>query len=225
MPMMAIIHSGLVKIRPITAKKRSIILFSTLYIFISQLILCDLQSAQHHFKCFRIITPSLTSSICSKALNSLCRTWMRIRTHYATIHRQRLHLDINAFSPDFHPCVRLESVHGRVQGPFGTRRHLHIPELLNGLHLRPALEQTYRFLTRHRRLQVVVVRIRSMMRDDNVWLTLPDGRLDVLHQLQVRHRVHLDVRECAFKLSTDAQEIRCRIQVIIQLLVLGDGKP
>lgn len=76
-------------------------------------------------------------------------------------------------------------------------------------------------LTGHRSLQVIVIGIRKVMRDDNVRLTLSDGRLDVLLQLQVRHRVHLDVLECAFKLSTDAQEIRCHIQVIIKFLVLG----
>ena len=38
-----------------------------------------------------------------------------------------------------------------------------------------------------------------MMSDDNVWLALSDSLLDKLHKFQVRHCVHLNVRECAIK--------------------------
>ena len=59
-----------------------------------------------------------------------------------------------------------------------------------------------------------------MMRDDDVRFTLFDGTLNELHQLQMRHRVHLDVRESPFILLVHPDIFQCRMRIIIQFLVI-----
>ena len=120
---------------------------------------------------------------------------MRVWSHYATIHRESLDFRIYTFFAHLHETVRVERLHCVVDLPFRARRHLHVPELLNALHLWSSLEQTHSLLTRHGGLHVVIVRVGRMVSDHDVRLTLLDGILDELHQLQMRYRVHLDVRE------------------------------
>ena len=79
--------------------------------------------------------------------------------------------------------------------------------------------------TNRRSLQMVVVRIRRMVRDDNIRLRITDGSFDVLHQLKMRHRVHLDVRERALILLAHTYVCQCLVRIILQLIIFRPERP
>ena len=54
---------------------------------------------------------------------------------------------------------------------------------------------------------MIVVRVRRMMGDHYIRLALQDGLLDMLNQPDVRHRVHLDIRELSLILLVYTNEL------------------
>jgi len=121
----------------------------------------------HHLKGLCVITSCLSATIGCEAFDSFSRSWMRIKSHYATIHWESLHLSVNSFFPYLNPCIRLESVHSRIQCPNRATRHLHIPEFLDWLHFRPTLKQPDSLLTSHWSLQMVIIEFSRLVSD---WL-------------------------------------------------------
>ena len=146
---------------------------------------------------------------------------MRIMTHYTSIMRESFYLYIYTSFPNFNIAVGVEKVHGAVDCPFCTTRHLHIPKLLDALHLGPPLEQADSLLTCHAGLQVVVVCIRWMMSNHNIWFGIDNSLFYELYQLKVWYCVHLNIREQALIPFRHSYRRYGIIHIIIQFFVFG----
>ena len=146
---------------------------------------------------------------------------MRIRTHHSSVHSQCRNLRIHTLLTNFHVTIRTEQIHSVINSPFRAAWHLHIPKLLHPFHLGPTLEQTDSFLASHGSLQMIIIRISGMMRNDNIRLTLFDSTFNKLHQSQMRHRIHLDIRESRFKYPIHSQVFGTGIRIILQLIIIG----
>ena len=180
---------------------------------------------QHHLKSLRELHSPLSAAHSRQPSNILLRPRMRIRPHHAPVHRKRLALRFHTILPHLDITIRTKQIHSSIDSPLSTRRHLHIPELPHALHLRTTLEQPNRLLTSHRSLQMIIIRISRVMRNNHIRLTPPNRSLDKLHQLQVRHSVHLNVRERPLKLPLDPQKRNRRIRITLQLRIRRSERP
>ena len=67
---------------------------------------------------------------------------------------------------------------------------------------------------------MVIVRVSRMMSNDHIRLALLDGVLNKLYQLQVRHSIHLNIRERTLVYFIHPKELIRSIGIIFQFIVL-----
>ena len=82
-----------------------------------------------------------------------------------------------------------------------------------------ALEQTDCRLTCHGRVQMVVVCVRRVMRNNYIGLGTRNCLFDELHKLNMVDIVHPDIRETAFILMTDSEHGGTLVQIAVEFLI------
>ena len=150
---------------------------------------------------------------------------MRIRPHHTPVHPQSPNLSLNPLLSNLNKTIRHKPLHRTIHLPLRTRRNLHIPELPNPLHITAPLEQPHSLTTSHTRLQMIIIRISRMMRNHHIRLTLPNRPLNKLNQLQMRHSIHLNIRERRLKLPVNTNKIRRSIRIPLQLRIRRPESP